>query len=76
MSLNKKYDIKKTHKLSLEYVSTDKCMDIAKLALSCLDKNTGNSELCKIHIDGVYLCKLEYKEINKKRNKEIVKIKY
>ena len=42
MSLNKKYDIKKTHKLSLEYVSTDKCMDIAKLALSCLDKNTGN----------------------------------
>ena len=75
MSLNKKSVIK-THKISLEYVSNNKCMNIAKLALSCLDKHVGNNELCKIQVSDVYLCKLEYKEINKKRNKEIVKIKY
>jgi hypothetical protein len=76
MPLIKNQVIEKTHKISKEYVSTDKCMDIAKLALSCLDKNIGNSELCKIQIRGVYLCRLAYIEKNKKNNKKMVKIKY
>ena len=50
MSLIKNSVIEKTHKISKEYVSNDKCMDITKMALSCLDKNIGNSELCKIQI--------------------------
>ena len=76
MPLTKNSIIEKNHKISKEYVSNNKCMDIAKLALSCLDKNIGNSEYCKIQISGVYLCKLEYIEKNKKSNKKMVKIKY
>ena len=76
MPLTKNSIIEKNHKISKEYVSNNKCMDITKLALSCLDNNVGNSELCKIQISGVYLCKLEYIEKNKKSNKKMVKIKY
>jgi hypothetical protein len=76
MPLIKNPVIKKTHNISKEYVSNNKCMDIAKLALSCLDKNIGNSELCKNQITGVRLCRLEYIEKNKKNNKKMVKIKY
>ena len=80
MPLIKNPIIEKTHKISKEYVSNNKCMDITKMALSCLDKNIGNSELCKKQLSGVLLCKLEYIEKNKNKNKnkknEMVLIKY
>ena len=68
--------INKSHTISFEYVSNDKCMDITKMALSCLDKHLGNHDLCKIPIGGVRLCKLEYIDKNEKRKKNIVRIEY